>query len=148
MIRTDSEYKAAVERLREEAARQELYRRKLAEELHLGEEEIARAMEPMLSFHEQLKEEVEYYERIKRGDFRTFKSVASLGSLLIALRINQGLTQRELAERLAVHESQVSRDERNEYRGITLEKAQRILEALGSEIRLEVERVGGEPVAV
>jgi hypothetical protein len=38
-----------------------------------------------------------------------------------------------------VHETQVSRDERNEYRGITLERAARILEALGAEIRSRVE---------
>jgi transcriptional regulator with XRE-family HTH domain len=37
-----------------------------------------------------------------------------LGHLLIALRIAQGVSQRELAKRLEVHESQVSRDERNE----------------------------------
>jgi DNA-directed RNA polymerase specialized sigma subunit len=148
MIRTDAEYKAAVERLREEAKRHEEYRRKLAEESHLAEEEITRAMAPMLSFYEQLKEEVEYYERIKRGDFRSFHSVGSLGSLLVALRISQGMTQRELAERLGVHESQVSRDERNEYHGLTVEKAQRILTALGGEVRVEVERVGGELVAV
>jgi len=32
---------------------------------------------------------------------------------------------------LGVSEAQVSKDERNEYHGITVEKAQRILEALG-----------------
>ena len=37
----------------------------------------------------------------------------------------------QLAERLGVHESQVLRDERNDYRGVTAERAQRILEALG-----------------
>jgi transcriptional regulator with XRE-family HTH domain len=36
----------------------------------------------------------------------------------VALRIATGLTQRQLAETLGVHESQVSRDERNEYHGI------------------------------
>jgi hypothetical protein len=35
---------------------------------------------------------------------------------------------RELARRLGVHETQVSRDERNEYFGITLERAAKILE--------------------
>ena len=32
---------------------------------------------------------------------------------------------------MGVHESQVSRDERNEYHGITLERASRVLDALG-----------------
>ena len=58
--------------------------------------------------------------------------------VLIAMRIYQGLTQRELADKLGVHESQVSRDERNEYAGITVERANRILEALGAELRTNI----------
>ena len=61
-----------------------------------------------------------------------------LGRLLIALRIFQGLSQRELADKLTVHESQVSRDERNEYHGVTVERANRILEALGAELRTAI----------
>lgn len=99
--------------------------------LNMTPEQVRRAMEPALSFHEQLKEEVEYYERIKRGDFRAISNLEHLGRLLIALRINRDITQKELAKRLGVSEAQVSRDERNEYHGITLERAQRILEALG-----------------
>jgi len=53
------------------------------------------------------------------------------------------VTQRELAERLGVHESQVSRDERNEYHGITLERAARVVDALGVEIRTTVLPVRG-----
>ncbi len=46
---------------------------------------------------------------------------------LIALHIALGLTQRELAARLG--ESLVSRDERNDYHGITVERSPRILDA-------------------
>ena len=70
-----------------------------------------------------------------------------LGQLLVSLRIARGLTQRELAERLGVHESLVSRDERNEYHGITLDRAARILDALGYELRSTVVPRGGELVA-
>ena len=45
---------------------------------------------------------------------------------LVALRIALGLTQRQLAERLDVNESQVSRDERNEYHGITVDRARSV----------------------
>jgi len=48
-----------------------------------------------------------------------------------------------LAERLGVHESQVSRDERNEYNGVTVERADRILEALGVEMTTRVKKVHG-----
>lgn len=61
------------------------------------------------------------------------------------MRIARGLTQRELAERLGVNESMVSRDERNEYHGITVDRAMRILDAMGVRLvtRVEVEPVRG-----
>jgi hypothetical protein len=36
---------------------------------------------------------------------------------------------------VGVHESQVSRDERNEYHGVTVERASRILDAMGVRLR-------------
>jgi len=53
------------------------------------------------------------------------------------------VTQRELAKRLEVSESQVSRDERNEYHGITVDRAQRVLDALGVEVTTEVASLRG-----
>lgn len=94
--------------------------------------------DPMKSFHEQLKEEVASYERLQRGEFEELQNFHGLGRLLIALRISQGVSQRELAERLEVHESQVSRDERNEYHGVTVERANRVLEALGVQVTTRV----------
>jgi hypothetical protein len=52
------------------------------------------------------------------------------------------------ARRLAGHETAVSRDERNEYHGITVDRARKVLEALGVRLvtRVEVEplRAAGE----
>jgi len=56
------------------------------------------------------------------------------GRLLIAARIANGLTQQELAERVGVSAAQVSRDERNEYHGIMVERAQLILDCLGERL--------------
>jgi hypothetical protein len=44
-----------------------------------------------------------------------------------------------LARRLNVHESQVSLDERNEYFGITLDRAAKILDALGVRLHTTVQ---------
>ena len=66
--------------------------------------------------------------------------------MLIALRIYKGLTQRQLAERLGVSEAAVSRDECNEYHGITLERAQRVLDALGAMPALTAEVVSAAPL--
>ncbi|MHB1036459.1 MAG: helix-turn-helix domain-containing protein [Pirellulales bacterium] len=137
MIRTESEYREAVARLREEATRIDLQKAEL-EKMGLKPEEVKRAIDPIRSFHLQLQEEVESYERLKRGEFDEVLNLGGLGRLLTSLRIASGLSQRQLAETLGVHESQVSRDERNEYHGITLERAARILDALGVELHSTV----------
>lgn len=137
MIRTETEYQNTLRRMKEseEFLRQE--RDALAAQGHTSEE-IKRATDPAFSFHEQLREEIAAYERLRQGDFEELKNFEGLGRLLIALRIFQGLSQRELADKLTVHESQVSRDERNEYHGVTVERANRILEALGAELRTAI----------
>lgn len=147
MIRHEKEYREAVERIRQEKdrlARQEAELKALG----LGPAEIKRALDPMRSFHQQLEEEAASYERLKRGEFDEIQNLRGLGQLLVSLRIARGLTQRQLAEKLGVHETQVSRDERNEYHGITLERAARILEALGVEVRSRVERLEQEAAEV
>ncbi len=146
MIRNEGEYREAVKRIREESKRLEEQAAKL-DEMGLSRGEIKRAMAPMDSFHDQLKEEVEFYERLCRGEFEEVHNFNGIGQLLIALRIAQGVKQCDLAERLGVHESQVSRDERNEYHGVTLDRAGRILDALGVELITNVRVAVGKPVS-
>jgi ribosome-binding protein aMBF1 (putative translation factor) len=138
MIRNETEYKEAVARLAEERNRLAEHRARLRE-AGLAEDEIKRVIDPMESFHLQLREEVESYERLKRREFDELDNFRGFGHLLISLRIAQGISQRELARRLDVHESQVSRDERNDYFGITLERAVKVLEALNVRLRTKVE---------
>lgn len=138
MIRNEAEYQEASARLADERQRLAVHRTRL-KEAGLGEEEIKRVIDPMESFHLQLKEEVASYERLKRGEFEELENFRGFGHLLISLRIAQGISQRELAKRLSVHESQVSRDERNEYFGITLERAVKILDALNVRLHTKVE---------
>jgi DNA-binding XRE family transcriptional regulator len=138
MIRNETEYQEAVARLSDEQKRLKEHRKRL-KDTGLTAEEIKRVMDPMESFHLQFKEEVDSYERLKRGEFEELDNLRGLSHLLISLRIAQGISQRELAKRLDVHESQISRDERNEYFGITLERAVKILDALNARLRTTVE---------
>jgi len=138
MIRNESEYQEASARVAEERKRLAEHRVRL-KEAGLGEDAIKRVIDPIESFHLQLREEVESYERLKRGEFEELENFRGFGDLLISLRIAKGISQRELARRLDVHESQVSRDERNEYFGITLERAVKILEALDVRLHTRVE---------
>jgi DNA-directed RNA polymerase specialized sigma subunit len=138
MIRSEKEYREALERLRKDEEVLALQKEKL-EGLGLSEEEVRRALEPMLSFRAQLEEEVEWFERVRRRDFGIIRDLSAVGTLLIALRIANGLSQRELAEKLGVSEAQVSRDERNEYHGITVDRAQRVLDAMNETLTSRVE---------
>jgi ribosome-binding protein aMBF1 (putative translation factor) len=140
MIRAETEYQNS--RQRAEQARQLLrdQERKLAAE-GLRPEQIKRALDPSRIFYEQVKDEVDSYERLKQGRFDELRNLHGIGQMLIGVRIALGLSQRELAEKLGVHESQVSRDERNEYYGMTIERAARIFDALGVEITTRVDKV-------
>jgi len=138
MIRNEAEYQHASARLTEERNRLIEHRARL-KEADMMDEEIKRVIDPIESFHLQLKEEVESYERLKRGEFDELVNLRGLGHLLIAIRIAQGISQRDLARRLEVHESQISRDERNEYFGITLERAIKILDTLNVQLHTKVE---------
>jgi ribosome-binding protein aMBF1 (putative translation factor) len=145
MIRNENEYKEAVARLDEERQRLKEHTKRLRQ-AGLDKDQIKRVIDPMKSFHLQLKEEVESYERLKRQEFDELDNLRGLGHLLISLRIAQGISQRELAKRLDVHESQVSRDERNEYFGITLERAAKVLDTLNVRLTTKVEIEPREPM--
>jgi DNA-directed RNA polymerase specialized sigma subunit len=138
MIRSETEYQEALTRLRDDADFAQQQRAALAAAGDLSPEQIERAMQPTLSFQAQLEDEVRWYERVRRRDFETLNRLTDIGRLLIALRIANGVTQRDLATMLGVSEAQVSRDERNEYHNITVERAQRILDALRESVTVGV----------
>ncbi|WP_058306343.1 helix-turn-helix domain-containing protein [Gracilibacillus massiliensis] len=129
MIKTESAYREAVQKLKQDKAFIESEKNRFVE-MGLEKEHIELAIQPYVSFHEQLKEEVDYYERIKRGEFDTVINLRTIGNTLIAYRIYIGMSQNELAEKLGVSPSQVSRDERNEYYGATIERIQQVMEAM------------------
>jgi DNA-binding XRE family transcriptional regulator len=138
VIRNESEYLEAQRRRaqdREVCDRQ----REAFVAAGLAPDEVDRAMEPLLSFNAQLEEEIAWYENVRRRNFPVIHRLTQIGQLLIALRIAHGLSQRELADILGVSEAVVSRDERNEYHGITVERAQRILDALQESVATTVE---------
>ena len=138
MIRNDQEYKVAVEKLKAEEKVLKEHQPKLAAE-GLTASQVKRAMDPLRSFSMQLREEVEHYEQLNRGIFPEISNFSGIGQLLVALRIAKNISQKDLADALGVNKSAVSRDEKNEYHGITLERANRVLEALGVRLTTRVE---------
>lgn len=138
MIKTEPAYKKALEKLQEDKSFIQDQKRVL-EEMGLTEEQVEKALQPSITFHEQLKEEVIYYERIRRGEFETIINLYNLGKSLIAYRIYLGLSQQELADRLGISASQISRDERNKYYGATLERIQKVMDAMHMIAKTEIQ---------
>lgn len=133
MIRTKREYEAALKKLvqNDEALSKQ---RKELEKLELSKEDIDHAMSPLVNFRNQLQEEIKIHEGIKNRDWNLILNLADphhIGRFLIALRIAYNLTQRDLAKLLGVTEAQVSKDEINEYHGISFDRAVKIMEIFG-----------------
>ena len=89
MIRTDTEYRRALQRLKEETETIRAQRDHLAG-LGLSDDEVERAMQPMLAFHAQLEEEVDAYDKMKRGDLGPLQSLTAIGRWLVGARIARG----------------------------------------------------------
>ncbi|MCL2700365.1 MAG: helix-turn-helix domain-containing protein [Phycisphaerae bacterium] len=139
MIHNETEYQQAVANLAQSREYFAQQRERLKKE-GFPDEAITTLIDSAMHFHLNLQWEVEHYERIMRGEFPELENLHGLGFLLISLRIAQGISQRELAKRLDVHESQVSRDERNEYFGITVERAAKILDAMNVRLKVVMEK--------
>lgn len=140
MIKTDQEYTEAKKRLEQEFKALEEHQMKM-KKAGLTKEQIQLAIDPLASFAHQLREEVEEYEKIKRGEFSALENLQGLGHMLVAIRISKGMKQKELADKLGVKEAQISRDERNEYHGASIEKIQKVLSALGVTLKSEVDGI-------
>lgn len=138
MIKSESAYQKAVERLKADKEFIVSEKKRFAE-LKLTEEQIEMAIQPLISFHDQLEEEIKYYERIKRGSFNPIYKFTDIGKSLIAYRIYLGMTQARLAELLGTSESQVSRDERHEYYGATTEKIENVMKAMSMKATINIE---------
>ncbi len=136
MIRTEKDYTAAIREHADMKDRFARLRLSLQEQGYTGDV-IADLMDSELAFAGQIGSDIELYEQALERQFGK-TNWENIGLLLINLRIANRVKQRELADRLGVDESVVSRDERNEYRGITVERAVRILQALDERVELSV----------
>lgn len=104
----------------------------------LTEAEIEQHLAPTQSIFQQLKEEIDDYESLRQGKLPDGEPIQEIGAFLVKLRIFQGMTQKDLAKKINVDETQVSRDERNLYKGVSLERLLRVIEALNVRIQVKV----------
>lgn len=133
MMKTEKEYELAKKQL---AKLNEMYETQLADlkAKGLNEAQARDSLSSSWTYAMQCKEEVELYEKLKMGELPPLENFSSKGKYFIAARIARGMTQRELAEKLNVKESAISRDERNEYHGISMDKMDRLAHVLNLKV--------------
>ncbi|CAM3444950.1 helix-turn-helix transcriptional regulator [Deinococcus saxicola] len=135
MIRNDSEYKRVLQQIEE--AKAHLHAQKAAfQEQGIPADSAELALQATETFILGLQEDAQNYDRAKRGELAPLHDLRHIGHWLISARIAKGFSQKELADRLSVSEAQVSRDERNEYSRISVERAQTILDTMGVKFQI------------
>ena len=95
---------------------------------------IAKAQEEALrSQIADLEEEMRAYESLKSDEFPMdeLNVVAELATVLIKARVAQGLSQKDLAERLGLKEQQIQRYEATDYASASLARIKEVVNALG-----------------
>lgn len=85
----------------------------------------------------EIAEQVQEYQALRSGSIASFKarSLSELPQILIKARIVQGLSQRDLAERLGLKEQQIQRYESEEYATANLRRLGEVADALNLKIR-------------
>lgn len=132
MIKNQSEFRDAK---RKEAAAEERIAAFLKSEANDG------IIDGQMKELAELRKQMEWYAKAKQGKTVSNFRLGDLGQYLIALRLSKGLTQQELARVLEVSPNQVSKDELREYQGLSIERAVKILGALGASISMQVNGV-------
>jgi ribosome-binding protein aMBF1 (putative translation factor) len=134
MIRSEREYKEGLQRLTDEASEISLLERKLRQ-LQVSESQIENTLAARVASQRSLAGEVRAFET--RANKRDPQSAAAgvlagpnLGRVLVAMRIALGMSQRDLADALGMPVADLAREERDEYRGLSMLTARRILETL------------------
>ena len=82
-----------------------------------------------------LEADLREYESLKAGKFKLdqLKNIKEIPTILIKARIAQGLSQKDLAERLGLKEQQIQRYEATDYASARLTRIRQIVEALDFE---------------
>ena len=99
---------------------------------------IAKAQEDAVSSQlADLTRELREYESLKAGKFPIgdLGIVSGLPSMLIRARIAQGMSQKDLAERIGLKEQQIQRYEATDYSSASLSRIREVVSGLNSGAR-------------
>ena len=134
MIKNERQYRISKNQALRFSQTLESLRRRSKDSMEGTHPLIAKAQEDALrSQMADLEEELSEYESLRAGNFelRDLKVVSELPTALIKARIAQGLSQRDLAERLKLKEQQIQRYEATDYASASLARIKQVVSALG-----------------
>ena len=96
---------------------------------------------------DDMEAELAEYDALSQGHITTLEAeaITGIGAALIKARIVRNLTQKELAERLALAEQQVQRYEATQCKGVAAERLQEVADAFRLHVREVFTRDPGWP---
>jgi transcriptional regulator with XRE-family HTH domain len=138
MITNERQYRITKARLQDfESALAEI--QSLPRDERVSAELLNLQREALASQHDELTAQVDEYERLRAGENPVLETtLIDLPKALIAARIAQGLTQKDLAQQLGIKEQQIQRWESTSYANTTFGRLREIVNALGVQVREEV----------
>lgn len=139
MIKTKKEYDYSREQLKTQKSALTALETNLKSQ-DLDDDKVRLATSSLRGVVSDIEAELHEYDSIRSGRLPATVELSEIGRLLIALRLSRGVTQRDLAAKLGVHESQVSRDEREEYRTASADRIARVLDAFHATVTCSVVR--------
>lgn len=142
MIKNEKEKSRKVQQIKE-TEQLIAQNRELLKRVGVAEDKIEEHIALNKKLLADLRKEVDEYDKLKSGE-APCADITAIGDLLVKLRIFRGLTQKELAAKLNIDETQVSRDERNRYKGVSLNRLLEVIDKLDVEIKCEVVQRHGD----
>lgn len=135
MIKTNIQYNQLRKKVEAFQAAYEMYKLELdTKELHPIQMKFY--LDSYEREHNKNKALIEEYEQIrdKKKNFIVINKPADIPKILIHARIAMGWSQKDLAEKLMIHEQQIQRIEQNDYLNTSLERVIQVFEQLEIDI--------------
>lgn len=137
MIKNDRQLQYTIKQLRniEEALRE------IREKYSSNRNQVEVLSQGYIEHIKQMKAEIAEYKRMKTAPLPAIlraKNPAELSYILVRLRLSRGFTQEQLASLMKCNQSDVSRLEREDYKGYTVKQLEKIARILNASVELNL----------
>ncbi|MCM8813203.1 MAG: helix-turn-helix domain-containing protein [Candidatus Omnitrophica bacterium] len=136
MIKNDRQYQKTKNLLSHFAAEKEEIEKRYGADAH----KAALLAQGYVDQVEKLKTELKEYEKMKKTAVPAVVRIRDLSQIsrtIVRLRLAQRLTQKQLADLIGCKQADISRMEREGYRGYTVGQIEKVMEKLGRRVEIE-----------